>query len=115
MVSTPAACETRIDDMGKAYNFAVPKVYSIDGITPIVHPSAFVHPSAVLVGDVIVGARAYIGPCACLRGDFGRIVARTRSSPRWPSSRPRRAFRRALRPSRTENASTCREPSLFRS
>jgi phenylacetic acid degradation protein len=26
------------------------------------------------VGDVIVGARAYIGPCACLRGDFGRIV-----------------------------------------
>jgi len=52
----------------------LPKVYSIDGITPVVHPSAFVHPSAVLIGDVIVGARAYIGPCACLRGDFGRIV-----------------------------------------
>src|SRR5919106_5336918 len=50
------------------------KVYAIDGITPVVHPSAFVHPSAVLIGDVIVGARAYIGPCACLRGDFGRIV-----------------------------------------
>jgi phenylacetic acid degradation protein len=49
-------------------------VYAIDGITPVVHPSAFVHPSAVLIGDVIVGARAYIGPCACLRGDFGRIV-----------------------------------------
>ena len=52
----------------------MPKVYSIDGITPVVHPSAFVHESAVLIGDVIVGARAYIGPCACLRGDFGRIV-----------------------------------------
>jgi phenylacetic acid degradation protein len=52
----------------------VPKVYSIDGIVPVVHPSAFVHPSAVLIGDVIVGARAYIGPAACLRGDFGRIV-----------------------------------------
>ena len=52
----------------------MPQVYSIDGITPVVHPSAFVHPSAVLIGDVIVGARAYIGPCACLRGDFGRIV-----------------------------------------
>ncbi|HXR58693.1 MAG TPA: phenylacetic acid degradation protein PaaY [Burkholderiales bacterium] len=51
-----------------------PKVYEIDGITPVVHPSAFVHESAVLIGDVIVGARAYIGPCACLRGDFGRIV-----------------------------------------
>ena len=52
----------------------MPKVYAIDGITPVVHPSAFVHPSAVLIGDVIVGARAYIGPGACLRGDFGRIV-----------------------------------------
>jgi phenylacetic acid degradation protein len=52
----------------------MPKVYAIDGITPVVHPSAFVHPSAVLIGDVIVGARAYIGPAACLRGDFGRIV-----------------------------------------
>ena len=52
----------------------MPKVYSIDGIVPVVHPSAFVHPSAVLIGDVIVGARAYIGPAACLRGDFGRIV-----------------------------------------
>src|SRR5437764_2021091 len=52
----------------------MPKVYSIDGITPVVHPSAFVHESAVLIGDVIVGARAYVGPCASLRGDFGRIV-----------------------------------------
>ncbi|MGA8049737.1 MAG: phenylacetic acid degradation protein PaaY [Burkholderiales bacterium] len=50
------------------------KVTAIDGITPVVDPSAYVHPSAVLVGDVIVGARVYVGPCACLRGDFGRIV-----------------------------------------
>jgi phenylacetic acid degradation protein len=34
----------------------MPKVYAIDGITPVVHPSAFVHPSAVLIGDVIVRA-----------------------------------------------------------
>jgi phenylacetic acid degradation protein len=52
----------------------MPKVYAIDGITPVVHPSAFVHESAVLIGDVIVGAHAYIGPGASLRGDFGRIV-----------------------------------------
>jgi phenylacetic acid degradation protein len=50
------------------------KVYSIDGITPVVHPTAFVHPSAVLIGDVIVGRGVYIGPCASLRGDFGRIL-----------------------------------------
>src|SRR3954471_9420367 len=52
----------------------MPRVYAIDGIVPVVDPSAFVHPSGVLLGDVIVGARAYIGPCASLRGDFGRIV-----------------------------------------
>jgi phenylacetic acid degradation protein len=52
----------------------MPKVYAIDGIVPVVDPGAFVHPSAVVIGDVLVGARAYIGPCASLRGDFGRIV-----------------------------------------
>lgn len=48
--------------------------YEIDGIRPVVDPSAYVHPSAVLIGDVIVGPRCYIGPCASLRGDFGRLV-----------------------------------------
>jgi phenylacetic acid degradation protein len=52
----------------------MPRVYAIDGIVPVVDPSAFVHPTAVLIGDVIVGERAYIGPFASLRGDFGRIV-----------------------------------------
>lgn len=52
----------------------MPKVYSLDGITPVVDPSAFVHPSAVLIGDVIVGPGVYIGPCASLRGDFGRLI-----------------------------------------
>ncbi len=50
------------------------RVWTIDGITPVVDPGAFVHPSATLIGDVIVGAGAYIGPSASLRGDFGRIV-----------------------------------------
>ena len=49
-------------------------VYSIDGITPVVHPSAYVHPSAILIGDVIIGADCYVGPGASLRGDFGRII-----------------------------------------
>ncbi len=50
------------------------KVYSIDGLTPVVHPDAYVHPTAVLIGDVHVGAGVYIGPFASLRGDFGRMV-----------------------------------------
>ncbi len=48
--------------------------YSIDGVVPVVAADAYVHPSAVLIGDVIVGAGCTIGPCASLRGDFGRIV-----------------------------------------
>jgi phenylacetic acid degradation protein len=57
-----------------------PRVWSIDGVTPVVDPSSYVHPSATLIGDVIVGRRCYIGPSASLRGDFGRIVLRDGSN-----------------------------------
>ena len=56
------------------------KVYSIDGVTPVVHPLAYVHPEAVLIGDVIIEEGCYIGPCASLRGDFGRIIVRQGSN-----------------------------------
>jgi len=49
------------------------RVYEIDGIKPVISLNAFVHPDAILIGDCIVGANCYIGPSACLRGDFGRI------------------------------------------
>ena len=52
------------------------KVYEIDGLVPVVHPTAYVHPSAVLIGDVIVGPGCYVGPFASLRGDFGRLEIR---------------------------------------
>lgn len=48
--------------------------YRYAGVTPVVHPTAYVHPTAVLIGDVIVGPGCYVGPLASLRGDFGRIV-----------------------------------------
>ncbi|WAH56166.1 phenylacetic acid degradation protein PaaY [Pseudomonas silvicola] len=48
--------------------------YSLDGLTPVVDPTAYVHPTAVLIGDVIIGAHCYVGPLASLRGDFGRII-----------------------------------------
>ena len=51
-------------------------VWAIDGAIPVVDPSAYVHPTAVLIGDVIVGAGCYVGPTACLRGDFGRLEVR---------------------------------------
>ncbi len=48
--------------------------YEFEGVRPVVHPDAYVHPQAVLIGDVIVGAGAFIGPHAALRGDYGRLV-----------------------------------------
>ncbi len=47
--------------------------YAIDGVIPVVSPKAYVHPTAVLIGDVIVEEGAYIGPFAALRADFGGI------------------------------------------
>lgn len=48
--------------------------YSIEGVVPVVAPGSYVHPTAVLLGDVIVGPGCYIGPNAVLRGDCGGIV-----------------------------------------
>jgi phenylacetic acid degradation protein len=48
--------------------------YEINGLVPVVDPTAFVHPMATLVGDVIIGAGCYVAPGASLRGDFGRII-----------------------------------------
>lgn len=48
--------------------------FAIEDLIPVVDPTAYVHPTAVLIGDVIVGPRCYVGPAACLRGDFGRIT-----------------------------------------
>lgn len=40
----------------------------------MVDPSAFVHPSAAVTGNVIIGRDVYIGPGAALRGDWGGII-----------------------------------------
>ncbi len=52
----------------------MPPVYQIDGVVPVIDPSSFVHPTASIIGDVIIGKSCYVGPHASLRGDFGRIV-----------------------------------------
>jgi phenylacetic acid degradation protein len=54
----------------------MPNCFAIEDLIPVVDPTAYVHPTAVLIGDVIVGPRCYVGPAASLRGDFGRIVLR---------------------------------------
>lgn len=49
-------------------------IYAFKGLVPIIDSEAFVHPTAVLIGDVWVGPGCYVGPGASLRGDFGRII-----------------------------------------
>ncbi|MBM3511375.1 MAG: hypothetical protein FJX61_14740 [Alphaproteobacteria bacterium] len=47
--------------------------YSFEGKSPSVEWTAYVHPDAVLIGDVVIGAGCYIAAGAVLRADWGRI------------------------------------------
>lgn len=49
-------------------------IYSFNGYIPVVHPSSFIHPQAVVTGNVIIGKDVYVGPGAALRGDWGEII-----------------------------------------
>lgn len=55
-------------------------IYAIDGIVPVIDETAFVHPTAVIIGDVIIGPGVYVGPLASLRGDYGRIIMKEGSN-----------------------------------
>lgn len=54
--------------------------YAIGERRPAVHPTAFVHPDAVLIGDVRIGAESSIWPCAVLRGDHGAVIVGSQTS-----------------------------------
>lgn len=47
--------------------------YEFENMHPVVHEGAFVHPEAVLIGDVQVDEMCYVGAGAVLRGDIGSI------------------------------------------
>jgi carbonic anhydrase/acetyltransferase-like protein (isoleucine patch superfamily) len=51
-------------------------IFEFDGFKPVIHPGAFVHPQATVIGNVIIGDKVYIGPGAAVRGDWGRIEIR---------------------------------------
>lgn len=48
-------------------------IFEYKGFIPVIDSSAFVHPQATITGNVIIGRDVYIGPHACLRGDWGGI------------------------------------------
>jgi carbonic anhydrase/acetyltransferase-like protein (isoleucine patch superfamily) len=41
---------------------------------PKIDPAAFIHPAAVVIGDVVIGARTSVWPTAVIRGDTDSIV-----------------------------------------
>ena len=50
------------------------RTYEAAGRVPVIHASALVHETAVLIGDVWIGPDCYIGPHSVCRGDQGSIV-----------------------------------------
>jgi carbonic anhydrase/acetyltransferase-like protein (isoleucine patch superfamily) len=49
-------------------------IYEFNGYKPVIHKSSFIHPQAVVTGNVIIGKDVYVGPGAALRGDWGEII-----------------------------------------
>jgi carbonic anhydrase/acetyltransferase-like protein (isoleucine patch superfamily) len=55
-------------------------IYALGGFEPTIHPTAFVHPEAVVIGKVTIGEQSSVWPCAVLRGDGAGIVVGARTS-----------------------------------
>src|SRR6202453_1697924 len=55
-------------------------IYEIEGVSPRIDVDAFVHPDAVVIGDVTIGAESSVWPGAVLRGDYGTITVGARTS-----------------------------------
>lgn len=55
-------------------------VYALGDRTPQIHPEAWVHPDATVIGDVRIGAGSTVWPRAVLRGDYGTITVGERTS-----------------------------------
>jgi carbonic anhydrase/acetyltransferase-like protein (isoleucine patch superfamily) len=61
------------------YSLGMP-VYALGDLVPRIHETAFVHPDAVVIGDVTIGAECSIWPSAVLRADEAPIIIGDRTS-----------------------------------
>jgi phenylacetic acid degradation protein len=55
-------------------------IFEFEGRRPSIAPTAYVDDDAKVVGDVRIGIQCYIGPGACLRGDYGTILIGEKTS-----------------------------------
>lgn len=49
-------------------------IYEFEGFIPVIDESSYIHPTATIVGNVIIGKNVYVGPGAVIRGDWGGII-----------------------------------------
>ncbi|MTD55368.1 gamma carbonic anhydrase family protein [Amycolatopsis pithecellobii] len=55
-------------------------IYALGDREPQIHPQAYVHPDATVIGDVRIAAQASVWPQTVLRGDHGYIEVGERSN-----------------------------------
>ena len=55
-------------------------IYALGDQVPSIHRDAYVHPDAVVIGAVTIGANSSVWPGAVLRGDDGEIIIGRRTS-----------------------------------
>ena len=66
-------------------------IYELDGVAPRIDAEAYVHPDAVVIGDVTIGPESSVWPGAVLRGDYGTITVGAGYLDPGRHGRPRRA------------------------
>lgn len=55
-------------------------IYALGDLVPSIDPEAYIHPQAVVIGQVSVGAGSSVWPGAVLRGDYGKIAVGEQTS-----------------------------------
>jgi carbonic anhydrase/acetyltransferase-like protein (isoleucine patch superfamily) len=68
-----------LDDLAPTATAPGP-VYALDGVRPRIHPTAFIAPTAAVIGDVEIGEHASIWFHCVLRGDTNLIRVGARSN-----------------------------------
>ena len=49
-------------------------IYQFNGYKPVIKKTSFIHPTASVIGNVIIGNHVYVGPGAVIRGDWGEVI-----------------------------------------
>ncbi|MBF0358699.1 MAG: gamma carbonic anhydrase family protein [Magnetococcales bacterium] len=55
-------------------------IYNFANIQPQIDPTAFIHPDAVVIGDVTIGPHSSVWPGVVIRGDVNKIIIGARTN-----------------------------------